>query len=58
MCFQAPYVVQEHPKERNPKDELLSVDPGNSSIQESMNSRRSDYNMHTNLPFVNQLTLL
>jgi hypothetical protein len=50
--FQAPLIVQEHGDDRNPRDELLLADLGNSSNPESMHSQWSDYNKHTNIPFV------
>jgi hypothetical protein len=37
-AFQAPFVVQEHRKESNPRDESLMVDLGNSSSLEFVNS--------------------
>jgi hypothetical protein len=41
-----------HWEEKNPRDELLMANPRNSSCPKFMNSRQSDYNMHTNLPCV------
>jgi hypothetical protein len=54
--FQVSFIVQEHQEERNPRDELLMVDFGNSSNLKYVNSW-SDYNKYTNLPFVYQLAL-
>ncbi len=51
-------LYKKHGEEKNPKDELLLRDPKKISSQKSMNSQRSDYNMCTNLPFVEQLALL
>jgi hypothetical protein len=53
-AFQTTFVVQEHQEKINPMDKLLLVDFGNSSCLKSMNNRMSDYNKHTNLPFVYQ----
>jgi hypothetical protein len=55
--FQVLSIVQEHQEERNPRDELLMVDLGNSSNIKYVNSW-SDYNKYTKLPFVYQLALL
>jgi hypothetical protein len=41
-----PFVVQKHGEEKNPRDELLLGDPKKISSQKSMNSQRSDYNVH------------
>jgi hypothetical protein len=41
-----------HREKRNLGDDLLMVDLGNSSNLNFVNSRRNDYNMHTNLPCV------
>jgi hypothetical protein len=46
-----------HGEEKNPRDELLIANPKNSSSLEFVNSQ-SDYNRHTNLPFVYQSTSL
>jgi len=56
--FQAPLIVQEHGDDKNPKDELLLANLGNSSSPKSMHSRWNDYNRCTNMPFVYQLALL
>jgi hypothetical protein len=50
--FQAPFIVQEHGEETNPRDEMLLENPTNSSSPKSMNNWRSDYNRCTNVPFV------
>jgi hypothetical protein len=50
--FQTPFTIQEHGEKINPRDELLLVDLGNSSILKPMDSWRSDYNRCTNAPFV------
>lgn len=42
---------------KNLRDELLLVNPGNSSSFEFVNSWQSDYNKCTNVPFVYQLAL-
>jgi hypothetical protein len=46
-----------HWEKKNLGDELLMEDPRISSNLEFVNNQ-SDYNMHTNLPFVYQSTLL
>jgi hypothetical protein len=50
--FQAPSIIQEHGEERNPRDKLLLAKPINSSSPKFVNSRHSDYNGCTNVPFV------
>jgi len=45
-AFKMPSIIQEHREERNTRDELLFGDHGNFSNLESVNSRRSDYNMY------------
>jgi hypothetical protein len=56
--FQAPSIVQEHQKERNPRDKILLVDLRSSSSPEFVHCQQNDYNRHTNVPFVYQSTSL
>lgn len=57
-CFSSTIVVREHPEKKNPKEELLLVDPRNSSSPKFVNSQWNDYNKRTNASFVYQSTSL
>ncbi len=54
MFFKALSIVQKQGDEKNLRDKLLLVDLGNSSSPECVNSWWSNYNKHTNVPFVYQ----
>jgi hypothetical protein len=54
-AFRALSTVQEHGDKRNPRDTLLLANLENSLGPECVNSWQSDYNGHTNVPFVYRL---